>query len=183
MKNIYIIGVPRAGKSTLSNLIKDRYPIYNQFSFEAIRNGFIESQPELKMDNRNSEARKNILPKHFVTFAKWNSEILSKPSLVEGDFCSIDELYKLLGENDLIICLGFGCRTIDEIISNIRIYDTEKDYTKKWSDEKIYSHFADIERNDKMNFDFCNNNNIKYYDTYDNREEIFEKIIDNLNNI
>ena len=58
MKNIYIIGVARTGKSTLSKLIKEKYPVYNQISFEAIRNGFIESQPDLNMDNRNSEARK-----------------------------------------------------------------------------------------------------------------------------
>ena len=38
MKNIYIVGVPRSGKSTLAKLIKEKYPIYNQFSFEAIRN-------------------------------------------------------------------------------------------------------------------------------------------------
>ena len=82
MKNLYIVGIPRAGKSTLSKLIKDKYPIYNQFSFEAIRNGFIESQPELNMGNRNSEARKNILPKHFIAFSYWNKEILSSPSLV-----------------------------------------------------------------------------------------------------
>ena len=34
-------------------MIKEKYPIYNQLSFEAIRNGFIETQPELNMDNRN----------------------------------------------------------------------------------------------------------------------------------
>lgn len=60
MKNIYIIGTPRSGKTTLARLIKEKYPIYNQISFEAVRNGFIETQPELNMNNRNSLARKNI---------------------------------------------------------------------------------------------------------------------------
>ena len=43
MKNIYVVGVARSGKSTLTRLIKERFPMYNQFSFEAIRNGFIET--------------------------------------------------------------------------------------------------------------------------------------------
>jgi adenylate kinase family enzyme len=180
MKNLYIIGVPRAGKSTLSKLIKEKYPIYNQFSFEAIRNGFIESQPELNMGNRNSDARKNILPKHFVTFAHWNKEILSCPSLIEGDFCSIEELSNLIDDNDEIICLGFGCRSIEEVIKGIRENDSDADYTKDWSDEQMIKHFHDTLEKDKINYDFCNKNGIKYYDTYQNRTQIFEKIIEDI---
>ena len=183
MKNLYIVGIPRAGKSTLSKLIKDKYPIYNQFSFEAIRNGFIESQPELDMGNRKSDARRNILPKHFITFARWNKKILSCPSLIEGDFCSIKELFDLVDENDAIICLGLGCRTIEEIIEGIRKNDKLNDYTNDWTNEQIYKHFYDIEEKDKYNYEFCKKNNIKYYDTYENRKELFEQIIEDINNI
>ena len=183
MKNIYIIGIPRSGKSTLSKLIKNKYPIYNQFSFEAIRNSFIESQPELDMGNRKSEARKTILPKHFITFAHWNNEILSSPSLIEGDFCSIDELFHLKNENDIIICLGLGCRSINEIIDEIRKNDKVDDYTKDWSNEQLYNHFYDIEEKDKYNFEFCKKNNIKYYDTFENRKELFEQILEDIKNI
>ena len=62
MSNIYIIGVPRSGKTTLAKLIKERFNNVNQVSFEALRNGFIKTFPELDMGNRNSEARANILP-------------------------------------------------------------------------------------------------------------------------
>lgn len=181
MKNIYIVGVPRSGKTTLSKMIKERLPIYNQFSFEAIRNGFIESQPELDMGNRKSEARKNILPKHFVTFAHWNNEILSLPSLVEGSFCSISDLYSLIDENDYIICLGLGCRSLIEIIDGIKKHDTEIDYTKDWDQEKLRKHFYDIVEHDKDNFEYCQTHNIKYYDTFENRQEIFEQIIHDIN--
>lgn len=181
MKNVFIIGVPRSGKSTLSKMIKDAYPEYNQISFEAVRNAFGESQPELNMGNRNSDARKNILPKHIVTFAKWNNRILNKPSLIEGDFCSIDELSNLIDEEDTIICLGLGCRSIDEIITGIKDNDKDEDYTKEWSEEQIKNHFYDIEEKDKYNYDYCMNNNIKYYDTYENRKEVFKEIINSIN--
>ena len=180
MKNIYIIGAPRAGKSTLSKLIKERYPIYNQISFEAVRNGFIESQPELNMGNRNSEARKNILPKHIVTFALWNNKILSTPTLIEGSFCNVEEFLSLTSENDLIICLGLGCRSIDEIIEGIKNNDKEDDYTKTWTDEQLKKHFYDIVDNDKINYNFCIKNNIRYYDTYTNRSEVFNKILSDI---
>ena len=181
MKNIFIIGIPRSGKSTLSKLIKDKYPTYNQFSFEAIRNGFIKTQPELNMGNRNSDARKNILPGHIVEFIHWNSNILNNPSLIEGDFCSCEDLYNLINEDDEIICLGLGCRSIVEVISNIKKYDTTSDYTYEWDEDRLTSHFNDIVDKDKNNYEFCIKNNIKYYDTYDNREEVFNSILKSIN--
>ena len=180
MKNIYIIGVPRSGKSTLSKLIKEKYPIYNQISFETIRNGFIESQPELNMGNRNSEARRQILPKYIITFAEWNNRILSYPTLIEGDFCSIEELVKLIKSEDLIICLGLGRRNMEEIINGIRKNDTSSDYTNKWTDGQIEKHFHDIIKKDSINYNYCLKNNIKYYDTYTNRNEVFDQILSNI---
>ena len=125
------------GKTTLTKKIKEKYPNYNLFSFEAIRNAFIESQPNLNMENRNSQARKEILPKHFITFAKWNAEITCNPSLIEGSFCNIKELKDFIEDDSIIICLGLGCINIDEFAKNVIKYDKENDYTKKWSLEKI----------------------------------------------
>ena len=180
MKNIFIIGIARSGKSTLSRLIKEKYPMYNQFSFEAIRNGFIKTQPELNMNNRNSEARKNILPAHIVEFVHWNNEILKNPSLIEGDFCSCEALYSLMNENDKLICLGLGCRSLDEIVLGIKEHDTTDDYTYEWDEERIKQHFNSSIERDKENYEFCIENNIKYYDTFENRSKIFESIIQNI---
>ncbi len=176
MKNIFIMGIGRTGKSTLSRLIKEKYSEYNQFSFEAIRNGFIKSQPELNMGNKNSDARKNILPDHLVEFAHWNMELLGNPSLVEGDFCSVEKLFSLINENDIVICLGLGCRSIEEIADGVMKNDTADDYTYGWNKEKIMQHFYSSIERDKENYEFCINNNIKYFDTYENRSEIFNDI-------
>ena len=151
-----------------------------QISFEAIRNGFIKTQPELNMNNRNSSARKDVLPSYIVEFIHWNNELSKNPSLMEGDFCSIETLYNLVGENDLIICLGLGCKSIDKIIDGIRTNDIDSDYTKEWTDEQIKNHFYNIEKEDKSNYEFCLKNNINYYDTYENRNDVFNNIIENL---
>ena len=86
----------------------------------------------------------------------------------------------MIDEDSIIICLGFGCRKIDEIVEGIRRNDKENDYTKDWSTERLYKHFYDIVEKDKNNFEFCINNNIKYYDTYVNRKELFDKIMSDL---
>ena len=180
MKNIIIVGIPRAGKSTLSKLIKETYPSYNQFSFEAIRNGFIESLPDLDMGNRRSEARKSVMPSFIMEMIHWNNKILSTPSLIEGDFCTIEELSRLVSEDDLIICLGLGCREIDDIIGGIKLHDTKEDYTNAWDEKRLSMHFQDSPNRDKLNYEYCKLNNIKYYDTYDNREEVFKTILDDI---
>lgn len=180
MKNIIITGIPRSGKTTLSKLIKEKYPKYNIISFEAIRNGFIKSQPDLRMGNRNSEARKEILPDYIMEFIHWNNTISTYGSIIEGDFANIKTIKELSNEDDLIICLGFNQRNIDEIISNIKKYDTKEDYTSDWTEEKIRNHFYDLVETDKYNYDYCKKNNINYYDTFENREEVLNKIIDNM---
>lgn len=181
MKNIYIIGVPRTGKTTFSKLLKSKYPVMNVISFEALRNGFIKTLPELNMGNRNSKARKEILPDFLVEFAKWNSTISNFGSIIEGDFCDIKTLKELTNE-DVIICLGFGKKSLDEVIDGIKAHDKADDYTKEWSLEKLKNHFYDIVEKDEENYNFCNDHNIPYFDTFDNREEVFSNILNFIEN-
>lgn len=84
MKNIFIVGVPRSGKSTLTKMLARELNNYNIISFEAIRNGFIKSQPDLEMNNRNSDARKEILPSFILEFINWNKRILDVGNIIEG---------------------------------------------------------------------------------------------------
>ena len=183
MKNIYVVGVPRSGKSSLSKLIKEKYPSYNYISFEVVRNSFIDSFPELGMDNRNSDVRKNVLPKYITSLASWNKKILSIPSLVEGSFCSLESLLNLVDNDDFVICLGFSSRNIDEIITEIQKHDTDRDYTKDWTFERLKAHFHDLEDNDRENYEFAKNNNIRYYDTFINRSDVFKKIIEDIEKV
>lgn len=178
MKNIYIIGVPRTGKSTLSKLIKAKYPEFNIISFEAVRNGFIKAFPELEMKNRNSEVRKKAMPQFLTEFIQWNNTLTGYGNIVEGSFCSVETIFNLIDLQDIIICLGFNNRSLDEIVNGIMKYDTCNDYTKTWTREQIEKHFYDSVKKDRENYEFCEKYNINYWDTYDNRQEIFIKILE-----
>ena len=180
MKNIYIIGVPRTGKTTLTKLIKKEIPQVNLISFEAIRNGFIKSQPELNMENRDSEARKVILPSFICEFVNWNEEITNYNTLIEGDFANIECIIKNTRDQDIIICLGFNGRSLEKIIDGIIKNDTETDYTKHWTRDQIEAHFYDIVQKDIKNIENCKKYNISYYDTFENRQEIFLRIVNSI---
>lgn len=75
VKNIIIMGVGRAGKSTLSKMIKDLYPQYDVVHADAIKWGIISAQgkePELRKDIRKqmewekSKFFQNVLIEMFV---------------------------------------------------------------------------------------------------------------------
>lgn len=57
------------------------------------------------------------------------------------------------------------------------MHNSENDYTKNWSKEQIKKHFFDIVESDKENYETCQKYNIKYFDTYNNREEVFQNIL------
>lgn len=97
--SVFIIGVPTAGKSTLTRRIKQELKNINIVSFEAMRNGFIKVMPDLKMEDRCSEARKEILPEFLMECARWNE--------------------KLTG--DLVICLGYGGNKTKEEIARMAL--------------------------------------------------------------
>ncbi len=107
---IYVVGAPTAGKSTLARIIKERFLQVNVVSFEAVRNGFIVSQPELNMGDRKSVARSKILPRFMVEFAEWNARMTRNFTVVEGSFARVEQIWRLVKSDDLVICLGYGGR-------------------------------------------------------------------------
>ena len=178
MKNIYVVGIPRSGKSTLSRLIWAKYPEMNIISFEAVRNGFIRAQPELDMGNRKSVARREVLPQFLVEFVNWNRDMTGCGNIVEGSFAGIEMINNLVGNRDIVVCLGSGGKDIEEIVRIIKAHDVEGDYTKDWSAEQIKRHFYDMANSDQENRRFCEQCGIGYFNTFDNREAIFLDVLD-----
>lgn len=182
MKNIIIVGVPRSGKTTLAKIIKEKYPYMNIISFEAIRNGYIKSQPNLNMQNRKSVARREILPQFLIEFIHWNNSIYNCSNIVEGDFADINTIVNNISSQDIVICLGFNKRTMEEIVSKIKENDTNNDYTNNWNENEIKKHFYDLTIKDTDNYELCKKYNINYYDTYYNRGMIYNNILEYIEN-
>ena len=65
MKNILILGVGRAGKSTLSRMIKDSFPKYDLIHTDSIRNAILynidENYIEEFMNYRENEFLQKVL--------------------------------------------------------------------------------------------------------------------------
>lgn len=175
---IYVVGAPTAGKSTLARIIKERFLQVNVVSFEAVRNGFIVSQPGLNMGDRKSVARSKILPRFMVEFAEWNARMTRSLTVVEGSFARVEQIWRLVKSDDLVICLGYGGRSLAEIAElAIRKADADS-YLYGKTVKEFKEHFYDLAEEDVVNLQFCKENNVPYYDTADNRDEKMGEILE-----
>lgn len=177
MKNIYILGVPRSGKTTFSILLKEELENYSLLSLDAIRNAFHYSLPELEMINRQSYSRKYILPRFVAELVHWNHDISKNACIVEGGLINLEDIIGQVRSDDIVICFGHGSHPLEEVVEKIKEFDTKEDYTYGWSKEKLMNHYYDLCDTDLENRKICLQKKYYYIDTFENRDEIFSKLL------
>lgn len=175
--SIYVVGVPTAGKTTLAHRIKKEFRDVNVISFEAVRNGFIKAVPSWAMNDRNSEARKTILPSFLVELARWNEKLTGNISLVEGSFAAVEDISKLVLSDDVVICLGYGGRSKAEIAKIALGRVTSDNYLFGCSVERFLEHFYDIDELDRRNLAYCQSSSYDYFDTSEGQEAVDRAVL------
>lgn len=188
MKNIIIIGVARAGKTTLSNMIKDKYNQYNVIHSDNIAWGIIRGLEKEEYYTEHIEERKKWI--HSDRFQKILLEIckasMNKDEKGYGTILDTGQLEPKYAkelidrENSYCVCLGHGNLDKQGIINLCREHDTPKDWTynipisqleinaKKWEEKNILMKAE------------CPKYGIKYIDTSQNREQILNSILNDI---
>lgn len=181
MKNIIIIGRPRAGKSTLANMIADKFH-YQIIRTDALRNTFKTVFPEL-----NIRPHTAINSREFQMFCKEFLEINIRQSrnrygyVMEGCEISVKDCKELYGNNDnLIYVLGQINITPEEMTNNIRNNDTELDWSTKMNDEEILEYCKNSIRKAKMIEKECKEIGLTFYDTSIDRKKVLEDILNDI---
>lgn len=181
MKNIIIIGRPRAGKSTLANMIADKYN-YQIIRTDAIRNTFRDVFPELNI-RPNTAINNKKFQKFCLEFLKWNiKESNYKYGYVlEGCEMSIKDCKKLYDNCDnLIYVLAQKNILPQEMVQNIRDNDTNLDWTNKLNDEELLEDCKNsIDEAKKLEQD-CLKYGLNFYDTAIDRKKILENIMEDI---
>ena len=183
-KNILIIGAPRCGKTSLSRKIAKELG-YSVISLDDIVSGF-GAYKEIGIGHDLDDYE---VSKKFTKFLKIYLKELSENSnfysgikvVIEGTHVDLDELLPFDNiENYEIIGLTYNNLTKDDIYNNIKKYDTEDEWTYYLSDEELYGNMNFFLERNKFFNDMFKRNNIKCYDTGENREKTFEEIIKDL---
>lgn len=183
MKNIAIFGSSRSGKSTLSRMISKRFPNYHIFNGDTIRDTFAEILPINNINTENGIGMKDDFPLFLSTLFYKNIE------KNEGDFNFIVETCDILPqkakelfdkENTIILFLGTPKRTVEYHFSQIRKYQTNKDWTYYRTDENIIEESIYWLKKSKEFENECKALNIWYVDTSFDRDNILEETLNDI---
>ena len=97
--------------------------------------------------------------------------------LLENPFVPLDDVIQDKPSNCLIIVFGYLNIDEDKAVFNIMHNDTEDSWTYGKSTEEIKRLFRKYVVESRHNKKLCKKYNIKYVDTLDNREKVFDELI------
>lgn len=188
-KNIFIIGAPRTGKTSLAKrIVKEKH--YNLISIDDLVSGFKNmSNFDVYVEGKADATAKNIEPfmeKLFEELSEGTIFYDGIKTVVEGTYVDFEKLIPFLRSKKLenkyyIIGLTYNNLTENDVYDNIKKYDTEDDWTYWCNDEELKGNVKYfIDRNKYFNEKF-KQYNIETYDTSFNREKVIAEIINKLN--
>jgi len=199
MKNIIIAGTGRAGKSTLAKKIHEElnYFVINNDKLVAT---FREAYPQLNIGIGIDGSMKNIAPflGHFLgmfsssdgcgLFPYTHGGLKENRFVLEGwffDFEQILPILKLYGiekltDHFVLIGLTLNEKTVDELVSDMKKYDTEYDWTYSFDDNKLKEIAEDNISFSQETTDYLMKYGFTIYDTSKDRERVLDRIVEDI---
>lgn len=184
-KHIIIAGVPRSGKSTISQKISKNFG-YQHISMDSIIAGIERVFPETGIDSdADTDLQKNI---QYISskMALFIRAMMDSGEYNECDYGMVIDIFQLLPQHyiqyiDSSVCdiyyFGTSEVTPEERYALLKKYDTPRDYTYYKSEEENKKNCADIVTISKWLKEQCRIYNLPYYDTSFDREQIFKFIL------
>lgn len=184
MKNILIIGIGRAGKTTLSRMLKKKFKTSNLIHSDTLKWAMIRAQNKEAYYRAHVDKQKEF--EHSEYFQKTLLEFFNACISDDNQYGYILEsgqlhpklVHEMIHfENTIVVCLGLGDLSVEEIVELCIQHDTEEDWTFGLSKDYIKQHAIDWHSKNEMLKKECPKYGIKYYDTSKNREEVLKKLM------
>lgn len=181
MKNIYIYGMPRTGKTSLATYIAQKYTNYHIINIDAVREAFFEVFPE-DINYKEKIGMQDKFPAFLRSYIKneeeWNKGTFSY--IIEGYDITPESIKQFFPEYLKYGLFYDDTVTSQETLEIVRTYDTPKDWSF-YKDNEFMLAFLEkyIQRNNSF-MKRANENGIKCFETSTNRHETFQKVLDDI---
>ena len=183
--NIIIAGVPRAGKSTVSHMLFEKYG-YQHVSMDSIIAGFEKCFPETGVSTYQGLSSLETLRVISSKMAPFVRAMLDSSEYDEFTPGMVLDMYQLLPEDYDKYIRGANCEIVYFITSDVtpeerfiiqKKYDTEKDYTFYKSDEELREGAEYIVEQSILIKEQCEKYGLRYYETARERELVFQQFL------
>ena len=190
-KNIIIMGVGRAGKTTLSKMIKDKFNSYNLIHSDSLKWAMIRAKNQEEYYRKNIEdQRKFEYGEYFQrTLLEFFNSLIKKDKNQYGYILESGQLHpKIVSKmvdfnNTIVVCLGLGNYSAEDIVDQCLKFDTKDCWTYGLPREDLTKYAIDWYKVNEMLKEECPKYKIKYYDTSKNRVECLNNIIKDIEKI
>ena len=173
MKSLIIIGVPRAGKSSLANMICDKLG-YGLISIDAIVATFYKTFPELGI-HAEPEKSEPILSKFIFEFLhQLHLENPTRKYVIEGCHLSPETVAKNISyETCDAVCLGYPDLAPEQFLARVR----KTNWASAKDDCEITQMGEYFIKQSKQQKTACDRHAIKFIDTSDDIEKALTEYI------
>lgn len=184
-KHIIIAGVPRSGKSTISQIISKKYG-YQHISMDSVIAGLERAFPETGINSdADTDAWENV--KYISSrMAVFIQAMIDSGEYDECDYGMVIDIFQLLPHHyvqdiDSSVCdifyFGSSEVTLEDRYELLKKYDTPNDYSYYKSEAELRKDCADIVAVSKQFKEQCRKYDLPYYDTAYDREQKFESVL------
>jgi hypothetical protein len=183
LKNIIIFGSSRSGKTELAKRLSKKLN-YNIVMVDSLVSAFQNSMPELEINhsNRDGKSINNLEPfllAYLKSINKMDKKARNINYVIEGSYFNFDKIIELQ-EKFIVVILLSELDSPKDYYDMLKEFDKPHDWTYNLSDEELYKYCENLYSHNKYLLSKCNENNIAYYNTAINREDVFEKILNDI---
>ncbi len=176
MKNILLVGAPRAGKTTLSNMLKNKYQIIKGDEIRvAYHNTILNNSDMSSGDVGRTREFRNFLMEIFINHLKYNPY---DNFLLDTVDVNLEDLDKLKDYNVTVIVLGYTMISPEEVVELQKSNDIKgKDWSFSLTDDIRLikaKKWIDTSKNLKK---VCEKHNYKFVDTSIDRDNVLNELV------
>ena len=184
-KHIIIAGVPRAGKSTVSQMIAKKFG-YQHISMDSVIAGFEKAFPQVGIDTDADMDVKENVKSISAKIAPFLRAMMDSGEYDECDYGMVIDVFQLLPEDyrkhiDPEVCEIYYFVTSDvtaeERFELLKKYDTQKDYTYYKPDEENQKGCEEIVELSKWMKEQCEKYKLPYFETARDREQMLSDFV------
>lgn len=177
LKNIYLVGPSRCGKTTTASILQEKYG-YTHIIMDAVIETMSEVAPQLgiKHGNLESEEFRNFLILYSKNLFKYTRHNIIDLEVLNPSFAKA----MINADESTAIYMGYPSITPEEKLQQMRKYDSKFDWTRNLSDEELIKLLTThIETSRKLQEE-ATNHGFEFIDTSFNREEVIRESIERM---